>query len=226
MKKFRQLFGLVFLVLVAMLLFYGVQELEKAEEARSHTEETAQVFHHNPDAYAWVTVEGTKIDYPILQHPTDDSYYLSHDAEGQETYYGAIFTEKVNTRTFEDPVTIIYGHAMRDGSMFGSLDDLADPARFEKVQTVTIRTNSQEYSYHIVAAYSFHDDHLYHSYGLGDKEQVEEYVKQLESRAQEYGGFYRPIAFDVTKDRLVILSTCDVASDGMRFVVHAIRKGD
>ncbi|MGQ7320260.1 class B sortase [Streptococcus suis] len=71
-------------------------------------------------------MEGTRIDYPVAQHPTDDSYYLSHDSDGAETYYGAIFTELFNTKTFEYSVTILYGHAMVDDSMFGSLDYFTD----------------------------------------------------------------------------------------------------
>ncbi|WP_421444265.1 class B sortase [Streptococcus suis] len=225
MKRFRQLFGLGLLIGVVILCLYGIGDLEKAEERRIQSKNLEQMFQKNSDAYAWIRVEGTKINYPVLQHPTDDAYYLTHDAEGNETQYGAIFTEKVNQPSFEDPVTIIYGHAMRDDSMFGSLDYLAEPSTFESIQTVTITKDGKDFLYQIVAAYSFTDDHLYHTFGLGDTKQVESYVSLLEAKANEYGGFYRSFDFDVTRDKLLILSTCDVAGNERRFVVHAVRKG-
>lgn len=226
MKRFRQVFGLALLIITVFLFLYGIGDLEKAEEVRLQRKNIEQIFQKNSDAYAWIRVEGTKINYPVLQHPTDDTYYLTHDAEGNETQYGAIFTEKVNQTSFEDPVTIIYGHAMRDDSMFGSLDYLAEPSTFESIQTVIITKDGKNFLYQIVAAYSFPDDHLYHTYGLGDLKQVESYVSLLEARADENGGFYRPFDFDVTRDKLLILSTCDVAGNERRFVVHAVRKGE
>ena len=63
----------------------------------------------NPDVYAWIQVPGTEVDYPILQSPDDNGYYLVHDINKSEAAAGAIFTENYNTKTFEDPNTVIYG---------------------------------------------------------------------------------------------------------------------
>nr|WP_239515233.1 hypothetical protein [Streptococcus suis] len=76
---------------VVILFLYGIGDLEKTEERRIQSKNLEQMFQKNSDAYAWIRVEGTKINYPVLQHPTDDTYYLTHDAEGNETQYGAIF---------------------------------------------------------------------------------------------------------------------------------------
>lgn len=149
-KRFRQVFGLALLIITVFLFLYGIGDLEKAEEVRLQRKILNKYF-KNSDAYAWIRVEGTKINYPVLQHPTDDAYYLTHDAEGNETQYGAIFTERVNQTSFEDSVTIIYGHAMRDDSMFGSLDYLAEPSTFESIQTVTITKDGKDFLYQIVA---------------------------------------------------------------------------
>ena len=121
------------LIAMTTVLFLGLKILDgfeqNAVEQRSQNAVETR-FHQNPDVFAWLTVEGTRIDYPVAQHSRDDTYYLSHNIDGEETYYGAIFTELVNKKTFEDPVTIIYGHAMLDDSMFGSLDYFAKPAFF------------------------------------------------------------------------------------------------
>ena len=75
----------------------------------------------NPDAFAWIRIPGTAIDYPVLQREGDNSYYLDHTAEGIQAAEGAIFTEDYNTKTFEDVNTVIYGHDMKNGTMFQNL---------------------------------------------------------------------------------------------------------
>ena len=92
----------------------------------------------NPEVYAWIKVEGTNVDYPILQSETDNAYYLTHTIEKKESPEGAIFTENYNTKTFEDPNTLIYGHNMKNGSMFQTLHDYMDRDFFDKNRDVTI----------------------------------------------------------------------------------------
>ena len=80
------------------------------------------LWRENSDIYAWLDLPGTKISDPILQRDGEDTYYLKHDAHGQPSSWGSIFTESLyNTTTFADPVTVIYGHQTSDGSMFRSL---------------------------------------------------------------------------------------------------------
>ena len=67
----------------------------------------------NPDVYAWISIPGTAIDYPVLQRENDNTYYLDHTIDHEEKTEGAIFTENYNNTDFEDPNTVIYGHDMR-----------------------------------------------------------------------------------------------------------------
>ena len=101
------------------------EEPKKPEETQKSTVEIPIDFqtlqNMNPDIYAWIKVPGTVIDYPIVQSGTDNSYYLNHSVEHDENKAGAIFTEDYNTKTFEDPNTVIYGHGMANGSMFDGL---------------------------------------------------------------------------------------------------------
>ena len=64
----------------------------------------------NPDIYAWIKIPETNVDYPIVQSSDDNGYYLNHDIYGEKKAEGTIFTENYNTKTFEDPNTVIYGH--------------------------------------------------------------------------------------------------------------------
>ena len=124
-------------------------------------------------------------------------------------------------KTFEDPVTIIYGHAMLDDSMFGSLDYFAKPAFFNEHESIKIDTLTQHFEYEVLAAHSYTDDHLFYTFELGSREGLRYYLDTLQIRTSDYGGFYRQIATDPQKDRFLILSTCDVAGNDQRFVVTA-----
>ena len=221
MKFLKFSLATLFLIGILFLCFQALSRLEKTSIEQSPQEVLKQKFHQNPDVYAWVSVDGTRIDYPIAQHPTDDSYYLSHDLDGNETYYGAIFTELVNTKTFNDPVTIIYGHAMVDDSMFGSLDYFVDQQFFKDHTQITIDTLDHHYEYDIIAAHPYVDDHLFHSFQLGTRSGLRTYLDTLKERVETYGGAYREQSIDSEKDKVLILSTCDAVSDSYRYVVTA-----
>ena len=221
MKFLKFSLATLFLIGILFLCFQALSRLEKTSIEQSPQDVLKQKFHQNPDVYAWVSVDGTRIDYPIAQHPTDDSYYLSHDLDGNETYYGAIFTELVNTKTFNDSVTIIYGHAMVDDSMFGSLDYFADQQFFKDHTQITIDTLDHHYEYDIIAAHPYVDDHLFHSFQLGTRSGLRTYLDTFRERVETYGGAYREQFIDSEKDKVLILSTCDAVSDSYRYVVTA-----
>ena len=67
----------------------------------------AALQEENSDVYAWIYVPGTNVDYPVLQHPTDDAYYLEHNMDGSKGLPGCIYSESVNTKDFTDPNTVL-----------------------------------------------------------------------------------------------------------------------
>lgn len=77
--------------------------------------------------YAWISIPGTKVDYPIAQSASDNSYYLHHTIEGNYLFEGTIYSENYNSTDFEDPNTVLYGHTMRkNDAMFTSLHNYTD----------------------------------------------------------------------------------------------------
>lgn len=74
----------------------------------------------NPHIYAWITIPGTRIDYPVLQHPEKPDYYLNHNVDGSEGYPGCIYTQPYNSRDWSDNQTVLYGHNMKNGTMFAA----------------------------------------------------------------------------------------------------------
>lgn len=180
-------------------------------------------LNEDKEVYAHLHVEETNIDYPVAQHPSDDSYYLSHDINNQETIYGAIFTERVNAKDFNDLATIIYGHDTRDGTMFGTLSYFTDPDFFNKNKLVTIQTQQEKIFYEVFAAYSFTDEHIFHTFHLENKASINEYFGKIKEFSGQFNGNYRELVRKPS-EKLLILSTCDAEDGGRRFVVHAIER--
>ena len=83
----------------------------------------------NPDTVGWVTVYGTNIDYPVMKGK-DDVEYLNKDPMGNYSISGSIFMSYHNSKDFSDPYTLLYGHHMENGSMFGDLDKFRDDKDF------------------------------------------------------------------------------------------------
>ena len=75
----------------------------------------------NPDVVAWIQIPALDISYPVVQGK-DNSYYLHHMFDGKENKNGSIFIDYHNQPEFTDSNTIVYGHNMKNGSMFGTLD--------------------------------------------------------------------------------------------------------
>ena len=94
----------------------------------------------NSDVYAWIYVPGTNVDYPVLQHPTDDAYYLEHNMDGSKGLPGCIYTESVNTKDFTDPNTVLYGHNMKNGTMFSDLKKYVNIEFLNTHRTVKFET--------------------------------------------------------------------------------------
>ena len=157
-----------------------IREEVKAEEPPAEPEADAEpsveipidfeaLQERNPDVYAWITVPGTQIDYPILQRENDNTYYLTHTIDHEEKTEGAIFTENYNSTDFGDPNTVIYGHDMKNGTMFRSLLDYQDREFFEENKEIIIYTPDAIRHYEIFAGYPYDNRHILRSFNLNDK---------------------------------------------------------
>ena len=105
----------------------------------------------NPDVVAWLYVPMTGISYPVVQGGTNDEY-LHKSFTGEYRYAGAIFLDSENAKSFTDRNTILYGHNMRDGSMFASLNSLSEEA-FAKDPWIWVLTPEKDLLY---KAFSYH----------------------------------------------------------------------
>lgn len=174
----------------------------------------------NPEVYAWIQIPGTQIDYPILQSAEDNSYYLTHTLEGKKKPEGAIYTEDYNTKDFTDPNTVIYGHNMKNGSMFRELHNYQDRAFFKEHPDVTIYLPDQILHYQIFAAYVYDDRHLMQSFDFSDPDVFEFYIGLVKN--QKGMGNYVDDSVEIGKDdKIITMSTCN-GNKEQRYIVQAV----
>jgi sortase B len=177
----------------------------------------------NPDIYAWIYIPNTEISYPILQHDTDDDYYLSHDCYGNDSpLEGSIFTEKTYTsEEFTDPVTVVYGHRLKTGTMFSTLQSTYSTAEgMADCKEIIIYLPDREYHYTVVAAVPYDNRHILYNYDFSSNRMFRAFLNSIYS-VREIGAVFDQDTVASPKDRLLILSTCLYGNAQKRYLVLA-----
>ena len=172
-------------------------------------------------AYAWIKIEDTNIDYPIMQHPTIDSYYLDHTIDGVRGYPGSIYTEKCNAKDFSDFNTLIYGHDMTNGTMFKHLHKFEDKKFFKKHDPVTIYTAEGEKTYKIFAAVAYDNRHLMYAFDYDKEEERQEFLDSIFG-LNGFGNHYRKNVEVTVDSHIITLSTCIDYRPENRYLVLAV----
>ena len=175
----------------------------------------------NKDIYAWLMIPGTTISDLVVQSPTDDNQYLRHDIYGNYTIAGTLFTEHVyNGKTFDDRVTIIYGHHMLDDTMFGNLQMYySDADTFEQYKEIVVYLADKELHYEVFAAVPFSNQHiLYHYNSFPTQTEVDTFLQEI-YRVRGFGVNRRDDVQIGEQDRLLILSTCLQGDRTRRYLV-------
>lgn len=173
----------------------------------------------NPDIYAWITIPGTDVNYPVLQR-YDASYYLNHTVDGQEGLPGSIYTESLNSKDFTDPNTVIYGHNMRDGSMFGGLKQYMDASYLKEHSQIIIYTPEHKLTYQVFAAVTYDNRHIMQSFDFQDQQSYQRFLDSLRE-VRNMSSYVDDDIEVTTKDRILTLSTCN-GNEQERFLVEAV----
>jgi len=175
----------------------------------------------NPDIYAWLELVDTDISYPILQHPTDNDYYLFHTPEDVYGYPGSIYTFNVNAKDFSDFNTMIYGHRMNDGTMFSNLHEYRDESYLKEHQTIKIYLPDRELVYTIFASVIY-DDRLITSYfDFSDPESCRAYLDSIYGN-RDMNSIILTEPQVTENDRIITLSTCIRWQENNRYLVVAV----
>lgn len=174
----------------------------------------AQLKEINPDIVGWIYVDGENtINYPVLK-AADNEYYLHRTFQKETRYAGSIFMDYHNNADFSDPDTIIYGHNMRNGSMFGTLKYLYDQETYDADPYFWILTPNGDYRYHIFAIFQTDVDSAV--YTLFSKNGPE--FLAWEQNLQAASGVTNSVPL-TEEDKTVILSTCTSDSSKRTVVI-------
>ncbi len=169
----------------------------------------------NSDICAWIQFETLgQINYPVVQG-TDDDYYLKHTINHTENSAGSIFVEAQNNNAFTDMNTIIYGHNMKNGSMFGLLRYYKEASYYAGNEYFWIYTPQGNYRYKIFSCYEPMAVSETYSWWDGP---CDEYTAYL-SKIQSYSKYSTGVSVGPS-DKIVTLSTCTSRGSDYRFVVH------
>lgn len=166
-----------------------------------------------PDVVGWIRIEDTAIDYPVVQG-VNNQYYLSHLPNGAENDGGSIMMDIASEGDFSSMVTILHGHHMRSGAMFGDLDEYADPEYFAAHPYLRLMTPAGDFDVAIFAGY--HVDGNTYGYDTGYATEAE--FMAFVDEAVRLSGFEADVEVEFG-DRLIMLSTCAYVSEDARFVV-------
>lgn len=175
----------------------------------------------NPEIYAWVEIPDTQIDYPVAQSAEDDLFYLKHNIYKEPEFAGCIYTEMANSKDFTDPVTVMYGHNMRNGSMFQNLHLFEDAEFFEKNRYIYVYTPDSKLTYEVFAAYEYNDNHLLNSFDFSDEKIFSQYLEDVLGGIS-MGQHTREGIKVTTEDKILTLSTCMGDQTSSRYLVQAV----
>lgn len=178
----------------------------------------------NKDIYAWIYIPETNVDYPVLQSETADEYYLMHNLDGSYGYPGCIFTQLLNSKDFTDYNTVLYGHNMKNGTMFRTLHYYQNEEFFYNNPYIYIYTENGVLVYEIFAAYNAGDEHILNTYDLRTEEGFASYLDTVKEGAY-LGGYIRADVEVTTANHIITLSTCTDQSDE-RYLVQAVLIND
>lgn len=164
------------------------------------------------DAVAWIYVPDTCISYVVAQGG-DDSYYLDHMLNGKYSTSGTIFMDSRNTPDFTDWNTILYGHHMKNGTMFAALENYKEQEYYENHPVIYLYTPQYRYRLEVAAAALVEPDDAIYTIS-GTEEDKEEILRNLQEKS-----YIKTKAKTEGDNRIVTLSTCAYDFEDARFVV-------
>ena len=210
-------------------------ETENAEETQDPTAETTEptepgmlagykeLYEMNNHLVGWIKMEGTQMDYPVMQTPDDPNFYLYRNFDKADSARGSIYAREIcDINEPSDNITL-YGHNMADGSMFACLNAYTNKKAWDNNSLIFFDTLTEYHTYKIFAVFktsaNIGQGFAYHQFvDAATEEEFNEFVSTCKKLA-----FYDTGVTPVYGDKLICLSTCEYTLDNGRLVVAAVR---
>ena len=183
----------------------------------------AEIYEMNDDTVGWIKIEGTQLDYPVMQTPDSVDYYLQRDFYGKDSSRGCIYAREVCDLNEPSDNITIYGHNMADGSMFAALNAYVNKSAWENNSLIFFDTLTEYHTYKIFAVFktsaNIGEGFSYHQFvDAENEEEFNEFVSTCKELA-----FYDTGITLVYGDKMICLSTCEYTLNNGRLVVAAVR---
>lgn len=203
-----------------------IPTVEPTEEPKVMLPELVDYYNKNQDLIGWLKIEGTKIDNPVMFIEGDNEFYLNRDFDKKESIYGTLYIDGVSKISTPNTNIIIYGHNMKNGTMFGSLKQYRNKSYYDAHPTITFNTLYEKGEYEIFGAFYAQvlkksDTTSYRYYKFFEatnEEEFNEFIQYVE-KVRQYDTGVRP----QYGDQLITLSTCSSHVENGRFAVVARR---
>lgn len=183
----------------------------------------AELYQMNTDLAGWLKIDGTKVNYPVMQTPESPDYYLKRSFDKAYSEHGCLYAREVCDLNAPSDNITIYGHHMRDGTMFGGLSQYKDQSYYESHSTLIFDTLTESHTYEILAVFlttaSEGEGFHYHLFSdASDEAHYNEFVATCKALS-----LYDTGVDAVYGDKLITLSTCDYTQTNGRLVLVAKR---
>lgn len=179
----------------------------------------AELYSQNNDFIGWLKIDGTGIDYPVMQSRNNPNYYLKHNFNKEYSRFGVPYMQE--DCNLQSDNIVIYGHNMKNKSMFNELTRYKNKDFYNAHKYITFETMSESRTYEIIAtfktvAYSENGFKYYNFVNANTEEEYETYIEKCRSLS-----FYDTGVDAEYSDKLITLSTCEYSQNNGRFVVVA-----
>ena len=193
-----------------------VEEKNEDENKDEYTVDFNKLKEQNNETIAWLKVNNTNVEYPVVKG-TNNSFYLNHSFDKSSNSAGWIFADCRNKFDNTDKNIVIYGHNMRDGSMFGSMLNILNSKWYENEENtnITLYTENEKSIYKVFSVYKIKNEDYYIKTEFKNDNEFEGFIKNLKKRS------IKDFNVDVSKDdNILTLSTC-ANNNKYRVVLHA-----
>lgn len=187
---------------------------EKIQEVKNNSNNfSEELIKINEDYKMWIEIPNTNIDYPVVQGK-DNDFYLKHDFNKKKSSSGAIFMDYKNNID-KDKNIIIYGHNMKNKSMFQNLMKFKDKEFWKENNKIILTIDGKRYEYEIFSSYISDSEDINLKINFKNDDEYLKYIGDIKKKSI----FHREIDIK-SNDRIITLSTCSYEKDDARMIIH------
>ena len=220
MKIFKSIINIVLTLIIVICAYKIIHQLKEYNDAdkvynliREEKEESDNLFEKNIDYRGWIKIDNTNINYPILQGQ-DNEEYLYKDINNEYIVSGSIFMNYLNNG-FDDQNTVLFGHNMKNGTMFANLKKYKEEDFFYNNNYIEIElSNGQYLKYKVFSVYITDINDNYTKTSFEGKDEYKEFLERIKNKS-----IYKSDISVNENDKIITLSTCSYEFDDARLVV-------